>query len=88
MYPNFEMGGTYEAVAVAFSADGATLFVVTSTTVFSIQEGGDNSALNWSRETIDTDLCDIAVNGLSVRTCGTQHSSPNTNLAETSTSDT
>lgn len=61
------MGGVYEAVAVAFSADGATLYVVTSTTVFSIQENGDNSVKNWARETTETDLCDITVNGLSVR---------------------
>lgn len=88
VYTNFEMGGTYEAVAVAFSADGATLFVVTSSRVFSIQEGGDNSVLNWSRETIDTDLCGIAVNGLSVRKRGTQHCSPNTKLAEASISNT
>lgn len=65
------MGGMYQAVAVAFSADGATLYVVTSTTVFSIQENGDNSVKNWARETTETDLCDITVNGLSVRKRGT-----------------
>ena len=69
MYPNFEVGGTYVAVAVAFSDDGATLYVVTSTTVFSIAEGGHSSSKNWDQVTTDGDLCDVAVNGLSVRLC-------------------
>ena len=72
-YPNFEMGGTYKAVAVTFSDDGATLYVATSTTVFSIVEAGDKSTRNWSKETDDKDLCDIAVNGMSVRLHGPKY---------------
>lgn len=61
------MGGSYKAVAVAFSDDGATLYVATATTVFSIAEAGEKSEENWSKEVDDDDLCDIAVNGMSVR---------------------
>ena len=69
-YPDFEVGGLYKAVAVVFSDDGDTLYVATSTTVFSIAEDGDKSTENWSKEVDDGDLCDIAVNGMSVRlTC-------------------
>lgn len=66
-YPNFEMGSEYKAVAVAFSEDGTTLYVATATTVFSIDDAGEKSTFNWFKEVDDTDLCDIAVNGMSVR---------------------
>lgn len=61
------MGGTYAAVAVVFSSDGATLYVATATKVFSIDEDGDSSTINWSKESGDNDLCDITLNGYSVR---------------------
>lgn len=52
---------------MAFSDDGTILYAATATTVFSINDAGEESTFNWYKEVDDTDLCDIAVNGMSVR---------------------
>lgn len=68
VFPDFDVGRTVNATAIAFTPDGSTLYIAADFSVYSTNSSADTSP-DWDTTASDESLCSMAVSpdGLSVR---------------------